>query len=106
MRDSRLSEAHALHQAGRLAEAAKAYGQILEADPEHFDAMFFLGCLHVQSVTVQEAERLLGGAVALDPNSFNALSMHAIALQQMERRDEAIASLDRVLALRPDHALT
>jgi predicted O-linked N-acetylglucosamine transferase (SPINDLY family) len=106
MRDSRLSEAHALHQAGRLAEAAKAYGQILEADPEHFDAWFFLGVLHLQNANVPEAERLLSHAVVLNPNSLNALSMHAAALQQMERRDEAVALLDKVLALRPDHALT
>ncbi len=106
MSDARLSEAHALHQAGRLEEAAKAYGQILESDPKHFDALFSLGLLHLQSGHFQDAVRVLGEAVALDPNSLNALSMHAAALQQMGRRDEAIASLDRVLALRPDHALT
>ena len=106
MSDARLSEAYALHQAGRLKEAAKAYGQILKADPKHFGALFFLGLLHLQNGNFQEAEPLLGEAVALDPNSFNALSTHAVALQQMDRRDDAIASLDRVLALRPDHAVS
>jgi len=106
MNDARLSEAYALHQAGRLAEAAAAYGQILQANPKHFDALFLLGLLHVQRGQFEDAERVLGDALALDPNSLNALATRAIALQQLQRHEDAIATLDRLLALRPDHALS
>jgi len=104
--DARLSEAQALHGAGKLAEAAKAYNQILQSNPKHFDALLLLGVLHLQSGQFEDAERVLGAAVALDPNSLNALSMHATALHQLQRREQAIASLDRVVALRPDHAIS
>ena len=106
MSDARLGEAYALHQAGRFAEAAAAYGKILDDNPKHFDALLFLGLVHLQNGHVREADRVLGNAVALNPNSFAALSAHAAALQQMERREQAIALLDRVLALQADHAPT
>ncbi|MEA2824923.1 MAG: protein O-GlcNAc transferase [Alphaproteobacteria bacterium] len=104
MSDASLGEAYALHQEGRFVEAADAYRKILNDNPKHFDALLFLGLLHLQNGRVQEAERVLCEAVTLNPNSLAALSMHATALQQMERREQAIALLDRLLALRPDHA--
>ena len=93
MSDARLGEAYALHQAGRFAEAAAVYGKILDDNPKHFDALLFLGLVHLQNGHLREADRVLGDAVALNPNSFAALSGHATALQQMERLCCRIAAL-------------
>src|SRR5258708_26547415 len=101
MSDARLGEAYALHQAGRFVEAADAYRKILDDNPQHFDALLFLGLLHLQNGRVQEAERVLCGAVALNPSSIPALSTHATALQQLGRRAPSIGLLDGLLALRP-----
>jgi predicted O-linked N-acetylglucosamine transferase (SPINDLY family) len=101
-----LRNAYALHQAGRLNDAALAYGEILKTSPQEFDALFLLGLLHLQSSRLQEAENLLGRAARLNPASADALAAHATALQQMGRNAEALATLDKVLALKPDHAIT
>ena len=45
---SAFSEAQALHQAGRLAEAEKSYLQILKAQPKHFDSLHLLGVIYRQ----------------------------------------------------------
>ena len=94
-----------LHQAGRLAEAAQAYGALLEADPVQFDAAFLLGLIHLQCGRPQEAERTFSRAVDLDPSSSDARSAHATALQQLGRHTDAVASLDALLALKPTDAV-
>ena len=101
-----LSNAYGLHQAGRLVEAARAYDEIISANPRQFDAHFLLGLIHLQCGRLQEAERVLHEATALNPASGDALSARATALQQMGRNAEALLCLDRLLAFRPDHAAT
>ena len=45
---STLSQALALHQAGRLAEAEQTYLQILKAQANHFDCLHLLGVIFYQ----------------------------------------------------------
>src|SRR3954466_1545438 len=98
-----LRNAYGLHQAGRLAEAARAYEDIVGADPLQFDAHFLLGLVHLQCGRFQDAERVLCEATALKPDSVDALSARATALQHIGRNAEALVSLDRLLFLKPDH---
>ena len=101
-----LRNAYGLHQAGRLAEAARAYDEIINADPRQFDAHFLLGLIHLQSGRFPEAERVLCEATALNPASADALSARATALRQMGRNTDALLCLDRLLVFKPDHAVT
>src|SRR5258705_7307044 len=100
-----LRNAYGLHQAGRLAEAVRAYDEIISADPMQFDAHFLLGLVHLQSGQFQAAERHLCEATVLNPASVDALSARATALQQMGRNAEALACVDRLLTLKPHHAI-
>src|SRR5258706_1820415 len=97
--------AYGLHQAGLLAEAARAYGEVLAANPRQFEALFLLGVVHLQTSRFDEAERILSRAVAVDPQSADAHSARATAFQQMGRHADALISLDSLLALKPDHAI-
>jgi protein O-GlcNAc transferase len=101
-----LRNAYGLHQAGRLAEAARAYDEIITADPRQFDAHLLLGLIHLQSGRFQEAERVLCEATTLNPASADALSARATALQRMGRNAEALVCLDRLLIFNADHAVT
>ena len=58
-----LRNAYGLHRAGRLAEAARAYDEIITADPLQFDAHFLLGLIHLQSGRFLEAEQVLCDAL-------------------------------------------
>ena len=100
-----LRTAYGLHQAGRLAEAARAYGEVLHADPMQFDALFLLGLIHLQSGRPEDAERVFGQAVAANPESMDALSARATALQQLGRHAEALSCLDSLLAVKPASAI-
>src|SRR5262245_25725542 len=56
----------------------------------------------LQDGHAQRALERFQRALALDPIDASALVGRAVALQELERPEEAIASYDRALELRPD----
>jgi tetratricopeptide (TPR) repeat protein len=97
-----LDEAVALHRAGRLADAAKIYRQILTIEPDHFACLHMLGVISAQSGEYEEAVEQIGAALSLNANHLNALSNLGNAQLALSRCDDALASYDRALALQPD----
>jgi len=67
MNEAILQDAMRLRRAGRLAEAAALYSAILREQPRHFEALHALGILRYQAGALDEAERLIGEAVLVNP---------------------------------------
>jgi tetratricopeptide (TPR) repeat protein len=59
MNEALLQDALRLRRAGKLAQAAELYGQVLRSEPKHFEALHALGILHYQGGRLEEAERLI-----------------------------------------------
>src|SRR5215471_1548035 len=97
-----MQNALALHQRGHLAEAERIYRKILKGAADRFDATYLLGVVLLQRHQLVEGERLLAKAVKLNPNDPNAHCNHGLALHELQRFDEALASYDRAIALRPE----
>ena len=55
------------HRAGRLREAESIYRQVLAAEPNHPDALHFLGVLAHQAGQFQTAAELIEHAIAAHP---------------------------------------
>ena len=83
-----LGEAVALHRQGRLDEAEKVYNRVLKVRRDHFDALQLLGMLNHQRGKAGEAYRLITAALKVNPR---------------KRDGEALANIDKALALAPDH---
>jgi protein O-GlcNAc transferase len=98
-----LAAATRYHRSGHLADAQQIYGQILQADPHHADALHLLGVLALQSGRHDTAAALIGKAVvenAQVPAFHNNLGN---ALKAQGRLDEADHSYRRALALNPGY---
>ncbi len=97
------SAALALHQAGRLNEAARAYRQILVAHPRHADCLHMLGVVEHQMGHFDMAIDLIGKAIKLDdkiaPYHFNL----GRACEDARRLDEAVSSYRTASKLWPDN---
>jgi tetratricopeptide (TPR) repeat protein len=103
-----ISEALAIairhHQAGRLQAAEQLYRQILAIQPNHADALHFLGVVAHQvgkhEVAVEHIQRAieLNGTDAALPNNLGA------AYRALCKIPEAIACYRRALELKPDYA--
>ena len=92
------------YQGRRLREAERLLRQVLAADPNHADALFFLGSIASDVGRKAEAERLLGQAIARKPLEAAFLVSLANVLQSMGRGEEAARYYHRALKLRPDFA--
>jgi tetratricopeptide (TPR) repeat protein len=97
-------EAADFHRQGNLAEAERLYCTIVDAQPDHFDALHMLGVLRCQQGRFSEALALIGRALRMNSAFAPAHLNQGLALQALKRREEALASFDAALALAPDYA--
>lgn len=98
-----LDDAVRIHRAGRLAEAAAIYRAILTAQPDQPDARHLLGVAFRQSGHAGVAARLIGQALALNPDFADAYLNRGLAMAAA-RPAEAALCYRRALRLRPDFA--
>ena len=80
-----LSAALELHQAGQLDAAAQIYSRLFENDRNNADACYGLGTVLMQTGNHMEAVRLLGQALALEPDVTEFRHNYGLALQGLAR---------------------
>lgn len=100
-----LTQAFALHQAGRFAEAATAYRRALVEQPALSDALHLLGVAMLRQDRPEDSARQIGRAVRLAPSHAEAWYNLSMAFQTLKRDEEAVAALRRATDLRPGFVL-
>ena len=95
-------QALALHREGQTEEAAHICEIVLQAEPQHAEALVHLGAIRLAQGRAIEAEALLRRAVAAKPVLAEAHAILAAALQTQGRLEEALPVFERALALDPD----
>lgn len=96
-------QAVTVYRQGRLDDAEALCRRTLKADPKHVPALHLLGVIGLRKRDPAAAVEAFGRLLKLQPDSPDVLNNQAMALFDIGRRDEALASLDRALALRPDY---
>ena len=86
---------------GDLAGAAALYEKALAIDPEYADAHFNLGNIHKRKGRIAEANDRYARAQASGPGRVDAWTENGKALALEGRYDQAIAALDKALAIDP-----
>ena len=92
------------HQAGRLEAAEQIYRRILNAVPDHADALHLLGVVALQLGQHAAAAEHISRAIAVLPSVAEFHYNLGNALKNLGRLDEAAASYRRAIELRPDLA--
>lgn len=90
-------------QAGRAAEAANAYQQILTQHPNHPEALHLLGLVVAQSGQIDAGLELIQRAIAANPSAANYHCNLASVFAGASRFDEAIAAAQKAVSLRPNY---
>lgn len=99
-----LRRASAHHQRGQLRDAELIYRQVLDRQPQNFDALHLCGVLMHQRGLPAEALKLIGQALKTNARSAAAHANCGVVLAALERPAEALASYERAIALKPDYA--
>ncbi|MBI5615822.1 MAG: tetratricopeptide repeat protein [Gammaproteobacteria bacterium] len=94
------------HRAGRIAEAAASYREVLVRDPDQVDALHLLGVAERDLGRCDEAVALLERTVALRPGFAAAHGNLGMVLAEAGRLGEAVLAYERALELEPGLAAT
>ncbi|MCE9620020.1 MAG: tetratricopeptide repeat protein [Planctomycetes bacterium] len=96
-----VAEAHRLHAQGNYDVAESQYRKILETDPNHGEAMFYLGMLLCQTNKITEAFVFLKQAVAKYPDVYQYHYNLGLIYESIDNYPEAIACYRRTVELEP-----
>lgn len=99
-----LQAAIALHQAGKLTQAAAIYQRILQESPRHPDALHLLGLIAHASGRNEAALDLIGRAIGISGKQYGYHNNLGLVHKALNHLDEAAASYRRALTLKPDFA--
>lgn len=94
--------ARKFHELGMLAEAEKFYSAILDAKPNHFDALHQLGILRQQQGNAAEALRLIGEALKANAGAAASVRTFGAVLDTLDRHESAAAVHDKILVLKEE----
>jgi predicted O-linked N-acetylglucosamine transferase (SPINDLY family) len=89
------------HQAGRVADAEALYRQILAVQPNHAEALHFLGVIAHQAGRSDLAAEWIGQSVKVNPSNAIALANLGEVYRSLGRLDEAIMVLRQSLQWKP-----
>jgi predicted O-linked N-acetylglucosamine transferase (SPINDLY family) len=92
------------HQAGRFPEAEALYRQILEAEPNHAEALHLVGLLAHHMGQHETAVRYIQRAIACNAQVAEFHSNLGEAYRALGRLDSAVARYQKALKLRPGFA--
>lgn len=96
--DQLLEEAHNLDAAGRRAEAALIYGDLL-AGPRQVEALKALGRISFENGDLEAAQYFLGEALKFAPDFVEGHHLRGVALMRLGRNAAALDCLERAVAL-------
>jgi protein O-GlcNAc transferase len=99
--DQKLQRAMALHQAGRLAEAAKLYRQISNKDPHNLHALHYLGIIEAAAGNLARAKALLARSLSATPPNVMFIENYATILCKAGDFQAAIQVCRRGLEINP-----
>ena len=95
----------ALYQQGRLAEAERIFGEVLQQKPNHFDTLHLLGIIALQTRRTERGVDLIKKAIGLNAKVADAhYNLGNALLIDLNRPKEALASYDKAIALKSDLA--
>ena len=99
-----LSIAIQLQRAGHLDEAETVYRRMLEIEPDHADALHFLGVLLHQRGSGDAAVELIEKSIALQPGQPDRHNNLGNVFVELGKLPEATHAYEKAIALQPGHA--
>src|SRR5262249_22349499 len=102
--DQQMAQALAAYRHGELIEAERLFRGLVEIPNHRFDAKRYLGVIHFQQRPWQDALADFGAALSIRPDDAETWSNHGATLDQLDRRDAALASNTKALSFQPDYA--
>ena len=95
--------AYQKHKENDFKEAKNLYKKILELHPKHFETIFLLGSLSLQTNNLIRAKKLLRNASVINPKHSQTHNNLGIVLKKLGERIEAINCFEKAIETNPKH---
>ena len=92
------------HQKNNFKVAKNLYKKILKINPNHFESIFYLGVLLLESNNFDRAKQLFQKAIRIQPNYAPAYNNLGIIFNALEEAKNAISSYQKAIRLQPNYA--
>ena len=99
-----LQTAFGLHQEGQFQQARALYEQVVEFNPDNFDALQLLGALASQIGDNERAIECLSAAIAINPTYAEGYNNRGCAYRSLKRYEESSRDFQHAVALKPGYA--
>ncbi|HUG42599.1 MAG TPA: tetratricopeptide repeat protein, partial [Acidobacteriota bacterium] len=93
MQKKRLLLGNTLMRMGQLEEALEQFEQVVQHDPDSHEGFFGLADTSLRGNNPEAAERMIQGALKLDPSNPEYLHLKGMILLRLERASEAVENL-------------
>ncbi len=100
----KLAAAAALHQQGQLNQAEAMYREILQSQPEHFNALQLLATIASQRGNFSVALGLFDRVLKIKPDYPDALNNRGNTLRELKRNLAALEMYDQAITVQPEYA--
>ena len=100
--DQQLQSAFSLHRAGNLDKAADIYRQIVDADPNNFYALQYLGIIEASLGHFELAKSLMARSLMINPPNIQFIENYATVLVQTGDFEYCSTSMREGASVRPN----
>ena len=92
------------HQKSNFKVAKNLYKKILKTNPNHFESVFYLGILLLETNNFDEAKQLFQKAIHIQPNYAPAHNNLGIIFNALKEVKKAIDSYQKAIHIQPNYA--
>ena len=93
------------HKKNNLQVAENLYNKTLKKNPNHFEAIYYLGTLLAQTKRFDLAKPLLHKAIQIQPNYAMAHNNLGVVLKELGEHQKAISSYEKAIQIKPNYAI-
>ena len=90
------------HKKSNFKDAKILYKKILKINPKHFESIFFLGTLLVQTHKFDMAKELFQKATQMKPDNANAHYNLGNVLKELGEHEKALSTFKKALSIEPN----
>lgn len=103
--NQKFQRALTIHQRGMLDQAKSLYEEVLALQPNHADALQFLGVIELHFNRLERAVELMKRSIAVNRHNPGCHLNLGNAQKELLQYEAAIKSYDKAISLKPDYAL-
>ena len=91
------------HRKSNFKTAENLYKKILKINPNHFESIFYLGTLLIETNTLDRAKQLFQKAIQIKPDYAPVYNNLGIIFNSLNQERKAIASYQKAIQIKPDY---